>query len=361
MNFQKFILISLLGSLFFLACGEDEIETQIIRPVRYMPVYATGGSRVRTFSGVAQAGIESRLSFKVSGNVKSIPTRVGDEVKAGELLAQLDAKDYQLQVQQAEAGLAQAEAQERNTSANYERIRLLYENNNASRSDLDAARAANESAKAAMRSAQKQLELARLRVSYTRLTAPVSGSIAAVNVEVNENLQAGQPVVVLTSGAQIEVKLLIPEVLITQIKEGQPVKVAFDAIPDKTFPGTCVEVGVASTGVGTTYPVIVRLDQNEPGIRPGMAASVAINFDSVDERVRFLVPSHSVLEDRSGRFVFIVEPLEGETGFGQIHRRPVTIGELTAEGLEIFEGLSEGDLVVTAGVSRISEGQKVRI
>jgi multidrug efflux system membrane fusion protein len=344
------------------SCGKkEEVKQEIIRPVRYMQAYSTGGTRVRTFSGVTQAGLESNLSFRVHGTLHRIAVKVGDEVKPGELLAQLDPSDYELQVQQAEAALTSARAQARNADANYTRIRTLYENNSASKSELDGVRAASESATASVQSAEKQLELARLQLSYTTLEAPNGGDIARVNVEVNENVQAGQPVIMLTSGTQTEVRVSIPEVLIAQIREGEKVQVSCDAVPDKEFRATVLEVGVAATGIGTTFPVTVRFDERPEMIRPGMAANVSFLFESEDERERFIVPSHAVIEDRGGRFVFRVEPIRGEEGFGTIHRTSVTVGDLTAEGLEIFEGLRDGDLVITAGVSRITDGQKVRI
>ena len=358
---NTFPWIVLFGAILIISCDKEMQEEEIIRPVRYMQVYATGGSRVRTFTGVAQAGMESELSFKVPGTVKNVAVHVGDNVRRGQLIADLDETDYRLRLQQAEAALSQARAQGRNASANYERVRAMYENNSASRSDLDGARTANESAKAGVQAIEKQLELAQLQLNYTRLTAPVSGAIASVDIEINENIDPGETVVTLTSGSDIEVKLSIPEVLIAKIEEGRKVTVAFDALPDRDFRATIREVGVSSTGMGTTYPVTVRLDRKDASIRPGMAATVACRFGSGDERERFIVPSHAVVEDRAGRFVYVVEPNPDETGYGTIHRKSVTLGEITAQGLEIFDGLFDGDLVVTAGVSRISEDQKVRM
>ncbi len=347
--------------MLFLSCGKEEVQEKIIRPVRYIQVFSTGGSRVRSFSGVAQAGLESNLSFKVHGTIKRVAVKVGDRVKAGDLVAQLDPSDYQLKVQQSEASLANTQAQARNAKANYDRIRTLYENNSASRSELDASRAAYESADAGVRAAEKQLELAGLQLSYTTLRAPTGGAIAQVNVELNEYVETGKMVVVLTSGAQIEVKVSIPEVLITRIKEGSKVTVTLDAIPDKEFTATVREVGVAATRVGTTFPVTVRLDEEDSAIKPGMAASVVFLFEAKDEKERCVVPSHAVLEDRDGRFVFLVEPITDEPGYGTVRRRSVTVGDLTAEGLEVFEGLSDGDLVITAGVSQVTENQKVKM
>lgn len=359
----SFILIVVLFLTIFYSCGEKEPEKQIIRPVRYAQVYSTGGSRERTFTGVAQAGIESRLSFKVPGTVKIISVNVGNNVKNGQLLAQLDKNDYELLVQQAEAALSQAKSQSVNATSNFDRVRSLYESRSTSKSDYDGARAAKESAEAAVRAAEKQLELAELQLSYTQLKAPANGAIAAVNVEVNENVGAGQPIFVLTAGSDIEVTLSIPEVLISKMKVGSKVTVSFDALPNKEFSATIVEVGVSATGAGTTYPVTVRLDEKDEAILPGMAANIACRFETTDERERFIVPSHSVLEDiESGnRFVFIVEPIPNESGFGTIRKKVVTIGEITSEGIEIFDGLVDGDLIVTAGESRVSDGMKVKI
>jgi RND family efflux transporter MFP subunit len=349
----------IIAGLLVAGCGgEKSAPEPELRPVRYQPVYATGGTRVRTFSGTAQASIEARLSFKVAGTVQRKLVQVGDKVKAGQLLASLDPRDYELQKQQAEAALNQAQAEARNASANYERVRTLYENKNASLNDLDAARAATESANAAVDAREKQLEMTQLTLDYTELRASTDGSIAEVSCDVNENVGAGQSVITLTAGSRVKIQVAVPEILIGQIREGDRVAVTLDAIPDRTFPARVTEVGVASTGFVTTFPVAVVLDTEDPDVRPGMAAEVAFTFASQDTRERFIVPPVAVAEDREGRFVFVVK--DAGDGVGVVERRPVTVGELTADGLEVFTGLFEGDLLVTAGVSRLADGQRVK-
>jgi RND family efflux transporter MFP subunit len=298
------------------------------------------------------------LSFRVAGTVQALNVEVGDQVKAGVLIAELDPVDYRLQVEETEASLERARADLRNADAKYARVRALYENRNASRDDLDAARAGAESARAQVQSIEKRLELARAQLRYTRLKAPTEGAIAQVSVEENENVQAGQTVVLLTSGARPEVKVGVPGILISQVEEGGLVEVTFDAIPGKSFRAVVTEVGVV-TGMSTTYPVTVRLEQEDSDVRPGMAAEVAFRFGSPDVGERFLVPSIAVGEDRHGRYVYLVEK-EAE-GMGMTRRKTVAVGELREEGLEILEGLSEGDLLVIAGISKITDGMKVRL
>lgn len=343
------------------ACGGEEPAPEpIARPVRWETVYATGGQRTRSFTGVARAGMQSDLSFRVAGTVLRIRVKVGDRVQEGDVLAEMDPADYRLQVQQTEASLERAKAEARNAAANYERIRALYENGNASRNDIDQARAASESTAAQEEATRRQLELARRQLSYTTLRAPVSGDVARVPIEVNENVTAGRTIVVLAGGTQPEVEVGVPEVLIGGVREGAPVTAVFDAIENVTFDATVTEVGIMSSQTATTFPVIVTLAEPDPRIRPGMAAEVRVTFQSDEERERYIVPSVAVGQDRVGRYAFVVEP-EEEEGFGVVHRREVRTGELRADGLEVLAGLSDGDRLVTAGVSRIVDGQRVRL
>jgi len=235
-----------------LGCENREPPTQpVIRPVRTEQVFSTGGTRVRTFSGTAQAGFQSRLSFRVPGKVRRVEVKVGDPVKPGQLIAELDPEDYRLQVQEIEASLERARAESRNAEANYSRIRALYENRNASRNELDSARAASESARAQALSLEKRLELVRAQLRYTRLEASTEGTIATVDVEINENVQAGQPVVLLTAGSRPEVVVGVPEILISQVHPGSRVTVSFDAVPHRAFSAAVTEVGVV-TGASPT-------------------------------------------------------------------------------------------------------------
>ncbi len=330
-----------------------------IRPVIYREVYSTGGVRTRTFSGSAKAGVESNISFKVSGTLERLPIKVGDLVRQGQLIARLDATDYELRVEDVAAALAQARALAVKARADLERIRGLYERDNASQADYDAARAAADSAEANVRSMEKKLETARLQVKYCTLNSPIDGAVAEVPVEVNENVQQGQTIVTLTSGIRPEVEVAIPELLIGEIREGQAATVTFDAFPQQRFAGRVTEVAPAAGRGLTTYPVTVRLNRSGNDILPGMAAEVAFQFGTANGRPRYVVPPHAVGEDRQGRFVYVVN--SESDGLATVERRPVAVGELVSDGLEVFEGLQDGDRVVTSGVARITDGQQVKL
>ncbi len=349
--------------LLLTACNNNTDDEQIIepalRPVRYVTVSPLDLGTIRTFSGLAKAGQESNLSFRVSGSIQSIPIKVGQQLESGQLIAQVDPSQYQLEAQQASANLSQAESTLRNMQASFERVKGLYENNNASRNDLDAARASSESSAAQVRAARKALELARLNVSYTKLKANEACNVAQVLTEVNENITAGQTIVAVTCGDRLEVDLSIPESMIALIKRGMKSTVSFSAMPNKRYAATVTEVGVAATS-GATYPVTVALNDKPDGFRSGLAAQVSFEFDADKKQEHIIIPAVAVGKDTIGEYVFLATQSDQE-GIAVVKRRSVVVGELTPQGLEIIDGVSEGDKVITAGVNVIRDNLEVLI
>ena len=350
----------LLAALAAAGCGPDAIPEEVVRPVRTLEATAAGSIRERSFSGTAHAGQEIELSFRVSGRIELLDVRVGDAVRRSQLIARLEPTDFEIAVRGAEAELSRAQALARKADSDLERTRGLWENENASQNDLDAALANAQSARALVDGVQQALEGIQRQLGFTNLRAPLDGAIADVAVEINENVKQGQTVALMTAGARPEVEVAIPELLIANIAKGDEVSVAFDALPGVSLPGAVTEVGVAATGGATTFPVTVRLTEPRQGVRSGMAATVTFSFSSSEGVDRIHLPTHAVGEDRDGHFVFLVEP--ADAGFGVVRRRTVRVrNQPTSDGLEILEGVASGDRVVTAGVSRIVDGQRVRL
>ncbi|MGB5809820.1 MAG: efflux RND transporter periplasmic adaptor subunit [Polyangiales bacterium] len=351
------IAIAILATAY--GCSEEVEEPEVIRPVRYVIVAGSDSGTRQTYSGVAQSGQESRLSFQVSGQVMEVPISVGDSVKKGDTIARIDPADYALQLQNSQSAAAQSRAQERNAKATYERTRALYENQNASRQDLDADRTAYDSAKAGMASATQQIRLRQRQLGYTHLKAPESGTIATVDIEANEYVQAGELVATLLAGEQIEVKVSVPSSVIRNITRGDDAQVRFGFLGGKILQGKVTEVGVASMGGATTFPVTVQLSEGQDLVRAGMAADVTFSFASTTVGPKYALPLSAVGEDREGRFVFKLDNVHD--GLATVRRASVEVGEMRSDGVEVRKGVEPGDLVVTAGVSRIYDGLQVRV
>lgn len=325
-----------------------------VRPVKTMTIQPSGVGLQRTFSGSVHAGQEAQLAFRVGGKIERILVAVGDEAAEGQLLAALDRRDYELAVRNTESNLASARAAERQSESGYQRAKALYESSNISKDELEQAEAQRNSNRAQAEALQSQLDQARAQLSDTELTAPFAGSVSKKEVEPFENVAAGQPVLSLVDRRALEVRLGLPENLIARVRRGQEASIALEALPGKACAGRVSEVGVALDPATGTYPLTVALETPSAEVRPGMAAEATFRFSFQGKR-GIVVPTTALTEDiRTGvRSVWVVE---GETA----KKRPVVIGDLEASGVEIVEGLREGETVVVAGAHRLEEGQKVR-
>ncbi|MCG8467715.1 MAG: efflux RND transporter periplasmic adaptor subunit [Gemmatimonadetes bacterium] len=349
-----------LGAL-ALACGGDEVaEERPLRPVVYQSVGAAAGAAERTFNATAVSGRAVNLSFRNGGVVTRLNMVLGQDVAAGELLAELDNVAARLAYEQAVLALNGAASQMNTAELALARVRSLYEAGTASLSDYENARNAFRTAEASHESAVRSVRIQEENVSYGSIVAPVGGTIAAVDVEVDENVQAGQLVGILNAGEGLEIELGLPEAVIARASPGLEASITFPAVPGQTFEGSVTEVSPSVDPATATYPVRIALIGPSPEIRAGMAATVRLRFP-VDASLvgALVVPASAVGEDDEGRFVFVVEP-DGEAQ-GTVRKRRVVVGRLTSEGFEIREGLTSGQNVATAGLQTLLDGQRVRL
>ena len=366
----------LMGSLVCLltSCGTEAAAPEMgqLRPVRYAEVDFSGAPESHTFSGIAQASREAPLSFRVPGTITRLPAQIGQRIPRGGLIAIIDPIDYSIQFDQSQAQLKSAQTQVKSaqsqlvaSKSNYERMERLYENNSVPLSEFEQAKTSYEGAQsqyeaalAQVATAEKQSQSAKNQVNYTRLVAPFSGIVTAVNAEENEQVNAGMPIAMLSSESNPEVSLGIPDQFISQIKSGEPVDIHFAVLPGQTLKGKISEVGF-SAGATSTYPVVVKLDRNNPAIRPGMAADVTFYFEQeVQGDPVLLTPIKSVGEGPEGHFAFV---LDGEGNRFEVKKMSVELGPLHPGGFEVVSGLKKGDKVAIAGLSSLLNGMEVTL
>jgi multidrug efflux system membrane fusion protein len=361
--------------LVFFSCKENEIETiKSIRPIKYSQIKSSEGIEQHIFSGVAKAQNETNLSFKVAGTLSSVNVELGDQVYKGQVIATIDPADYNIQTNQAksqrEGSIANSKAAETqliNAQATYDRVSKLYENNSVSLSEyqqakagVDAAQAQYEAAVSQVNTTDQQLKAAGNQVSYTRLLSPLNGVITAMQAEANEVVNAGMLIAKVSALGRPEVEVGVPEIFINKIKKGQEVKITLPSSPGNEFKGIVDQVAYAS-GNAPTYPVIVEIDKSVEEIRPGMAANVTFLFsgNGSDQSPKMIVPVEAVGKDRQGNFVFVLNKKTETTYVAQ--KKVITIGPLLPEGFELISGLSEGELVATAGLKSLMSGAEVKL
>ena len=338
--------VSLLNS-----CGGDEPKTAvetILRPVK-TEVITTGGDFIGSeFTGVVDAIQTAELGFQINGKLQRLDVKEGDQVSEGQLIAQLDQTDFKLQVESSQAEFERAEA-------DFRRAEQLVKNGNISRSDFDNLKAKHSTANTQLKSARQNLE-------YTSLNAPFSGLIAERHVDNFEIVQAKQTIVTLQDISMLAIRIDVPESIMMRIdknSDNRRIYAQFDVSGETHYPLTLKEVSTRADPQTQTFRVTLTMPTPEDhNILPGMTATVVGGPEDRGNRSIFLSPQ-AVMEDTNGRFVYVAEPNTGDEAV--ISRRTVATGRLLDQGLEVLSGLQEGDHVVTAGMSRIQEGMRVRL
>lgn len=355
---SKLIVLLLLVQGFGSCSKKEEQQEDAIRPIRYAQVYYSGGEAFQTFVGVSKAGTESQLSFRVSGVLTSIRVVEGDVVKKGQLIATIDDSDSKIAFQQTVAQTQSAKVQLETMKANLDRTKKLYEANNVSLSEYEQAKNSFSSAQAAFKNSLQTEDLKRRELSYYKLYVPMNGIIAEKIASRNENIRAGDPVVNFASGNDLEIKVGIPEKYITKIKVGDKVDVSFTSVKGKSFSGKVTKLSYVSD-VSSTFPVTVLLDTKSKNVRPGMSANVTFQVQKKSSEPYMIVPVEAVGEAVDGqRFVYTVEKTDDNVGI--VHYKTIKIGELRGNGFVVENGLEDGDIVVTSGVTKINDGLKVK-
>ncbi len=354
-------LLTLIALVIFISgCNNKKDKKEAIRPVFFQKLSESNISGTRTFAGVSQAENEAKLSFKVGGTLEEIHYKLGEPVKKGSILAHLNSNDYKINYQKALAAKKNAEIQLSAAKSNYERIEKLYATNNASLSDFEKVKTQYESAKTMLQSAETQLKAAKNQLDYTKLKAPYDGSISKIMAKENEMIGAGRPVLMFSSNGNIEIRAQVPENIIHSVKVGMPATITIKSIGDKKYKGVVSEIG-KSTGGAPTYPLIIDLPEKHTEILPGMACTIEMSFtDNSNNDKRIIVPPDAVAHDENGDFVFTLKKSDQE-GVFIATRKNVTLGKLTSNGYEILSGLSPDDIIITAGLSFMYDGRKVRL
>ncbi len=358
MNIKSFLQAGFFVFL-LLSCGKKKEQElpMTIKPVKYSSVVYSGGIQSKVFNGAAKSGSETKLSFRANGLIVLLNGKVGDRVQKGKLLARLDQKDISLAYEKSKASVASAKIQLETAKSNLERIKGLYQSNSATLSDYEQAKNSFASATSGYQAAEKSRDIQASQFEYTKIVAPTSGIITEVNANINEFAQAGSPIFVISSeGGGLEINVGVPESYISKIHHGDEVEVF---INEENVKGTVTEVGF-STGSAATYSVIVKLINPGKDLRPGMPAEVTFQFGSNDQtEPQLMVPVKAVGEDESGNFVFLL--VENENGHYTVNKQKVEIGSLSNEGFLVNEGLSENDLVATAGLRTLHNGMIVSL
>lgn len=362
-------LLSLLPLLISLvACGDKEIiEKDDVRPIRAMEVADLEPFGGRWFPGQATATQEANMSFRVAGTVNLISVDLGDEVKQGDVIARLDPKDYQVELDNANAQLRRAISDLELAKSEYARVARVFEKDPGavSKSMVDTRKAQKDSAAALVESARATVERASDNLRYTYLKAPYDGVVVEKFVEQFEDVQAKQEIIRVLDNSSIEFTVQVPETLMEHVDKirSRGAYVVFDTYPGIQVPAKVKEIGKEASKTTRTYPVTLIMNQPEDfKILPGMAGKAkgdqAATVEIAKEvgMVGFDIPITATFSDENKKtFVWVVDQSNN-----QVNKREVVLINLTEDGAMVT-GLEKGETIATAGANLLVEGQQVRI
>jgi RND family efflux transporter MFP subunit len=338
------------------ACSKPDAPPDPLRAVKVVTVALAGTQSGYEFSGEVRPRVESRLGFRVAGKIIRRQAELGQKVKAGDVLAQLDPQDYRLAADAARAQVAAAATNRDLAAADFKRYVTLREQNFISGAELERRETALKAAQAQLDQVQAQLAAQGNQARYTTLVADVSGVVTAIEAEPGQVVSAGVPVVRIAQDGARDVVFSVPEDKVAAIRSGAPVDVkpwgAGGAVP-----GQVREVAASADPVTRTYAVKVALD---PAVQPPLGATVSVlprapgRSDAAAQVIK--LPTSALRQEGKGTAVWVVD-----RSTMTVRSQPVQV--TTADGNEavIGTGLQPGMTVVTAGVHVLQPGQKVAI
>jgi len=303
----------------------------------------------RQYPGEVRADQRAELAFRVAGALVDLPVQEGQYVNAGQLLARIDPRDFENAFEARRSDLTEARTL-------FDRVARALQAGAVTVAERDQVRARFEVATA-------ELALAENALADTELRAPFAGRVARRLVENFQNVQVGEPILILEDLARLEVRIQLPEQDVVRLPPdvsmlGTEVgAVTFPALRGKRFAVTVKEVETRADARTNTYRVTLGLARPEAGnILPGMSANFVPNREVVPVQPSYLLPIEAIQATPDGQpFVWVLAP-DGHT----VLSRAVRKGRLSGRSIEVAEGLAAGDHVITLGGAYLAEGMPVR-
>lgn len=324
---------------------QQDIE-RVAQPVKVVTVTNDLAEPVREFPGRVTASESVNVASKVAGQVIAIRVQAGDDVKSGDVLLELDATDYQLNLDQAQA--------------NYDLAKVSFDRVSSSRTKNIATQADYDNAKANLDKAQVGLTQAKNQLADTKIRAPFEGMIVRVNPSMYDFIGSGQPLVFMQSIDNIDVKFQVPSDILAQLNEHDidaKLNVIFDAFPGDVYEAEVREFSADSDRSTRGFDATLTLKKppQEKGLLfPGMDATVLLDLSLLHNDITLSVPAGSVFHSAGADYVWTVDN-------NTVHKTQVTLGELRGSQVTIESGLTATDRVVSAGVNKLSDGQTIAI
>jgi len=345
---MKKIFLPIILAMIFTGCGKENVEVEKIPYVKTQKISPANVNAENIYSGVVRGRYQTNMAFQVGGKILSRNVEVGNFVRRGDLLFKLDAKDILQQANQADSQVSAAEAQLKLAETNLKRYRQLFSENAISAAMLDQYQTNYDAAFANYQNAVALSKQSHNALDYTNLFSTADGVISAINVEVGQVVSAGQIILTLVQNDELEVEINIPENKLSEVKIGTPCEISFWANTEKVS-GVVREISPMADSTSKTYRVKISLQNLREDINLGMTASAifpAKNLNGV------ILPLSAIYQTGENSQVWIV------TAENKAALKNVTVQDFSNNEV-LVSGLNAGEIVITAGVHKLREGQEV--
>lgn len=346
------------AALLLAACSRPAPAPEPVRSVKLLTVGVQPLQAQQEYAGEVRARTESRLGFRVAGKIMRRQAELGAQVRAGQVLAELDPQDYRLAAQAAQAQVAAAQTQRDLARADLQRYSALREQNFISGAELERRQAQLQSAQAALEQARAQAAAQGNQTGYTRLVAQVAGVVTGIEAEPGQVVAAGTPVVRMAEDGPRDVVFAVPEDKVAQLAPGQRVQVRLWS-GQEGMPGRVREVAASADPVTRTYAIKVALKSSAPQPPLGATATVVLQAPGQGggaARSAITLPTTALRQQGAGSAVWVYDPATSS-----VRSQAVDIARADGDAVVVAAGLEPGMQVVATGVHVLSPGQKVTV
>lgn len=361
-SFTLPILLTLVAAL--AACSRSAPPEEPIRAVKLMKVEGQAISGEQEYAADIRARTESRLGFRVGGKLIQRPAEVGMTVKAGQMLAMLDAQDLRSGAEAAVAQVKAAQTQRDLAAADFRRFEALRQQGFISGAELERREASLKAAQATLEQAQAQASVQSNQAAYARLLADADGVVVGVDAEPGQVVAAGASVVRVARNGPRDAVLSVPEDRVLGIRRGQPAEVVLWTQQANggsiKLPGRVREVAASADPVTRTYAVKVAL---EGDAQPPLGATATVRIKPAQAAgapamAAVRLPTSALWRQAGqagqGSAVWVFD-----AAAGVVRARPVQVAGVDGNLALVAQGLQPGDEVVVAGTHVLNEGQRV--
>lgn len=358
MKTPQIVLVSV-AVVLLTACSRPEAPQEPIRSVKLLTVSTGPVGSQQEYAAEVRARVETRMGFRVGGKLVQRPAEVGQRVRAGQLLAQIDASDLTLASQAAQAQVSAAQSQRDLAAADLKRFTDLKAQGFVSGAEIERRQAVLQAAEASLRQARAQGAVQGNQAAYARLLADGAGVVVGVDAEVGQVVAAGAPVVRIARDGARDAVFAVPEDRVSALKPGQVARVRLWAAPQAgaaaSFSGTVREVAASADPATRTYQVRLTLPDGA-AVPLGATAYVSLP-DAAAGTAAFRLPTSALMQspgNARGTSVWVFDAASST-----VQLRTVELAGADGNDMLVVSGLKPGEEVVAAGVHVLSPGQKV--